>query len=214
MRVGSLAVRMAPQTSMDMLSLDDRAIQLRVPQGNLNLRVRRFRATGFIEVATPTGSIVIRQPGSYRISVDAAGDSALVAVRAGGQAEVFTARASVLVRDNEEAEFSGSRGRSSMQPRSSMNSIAGARTATERYDRVASTRYVSAEMTGYEDLDYYGEWRTVGDYGNVWVPKFRADGLGAVPRRSLGLDLAVGLDLGRRPAVGLCAVPLWPLGLA
>jgi hypothetical protein len=80
MRVGSLAVRMAPQTSMDILSLDDRAIQLRVPQGNLNLRVKRLSGDRFIEVATPTGSIVIRQPGSYRISVDPAGDSALVAV--------------------------------------------------------------------------------------------------------------------------------------
>src|SRR6185503_8698955 len=39
-----------------------------------------------------------------------------------------------------------------------------------RHDRVASTRYVPVEMTGYEDLDQYGEWRTVAEYGNVWIP--------------------------------------------
>src|SRR5262245_39451562 len=56
-RVGSLALRMAPQTSMDLLALDDRAIQLRVAQGNLNLRVRRLSGDRFIEVATPTGAV-------------------------------------------------------------------------------------------------------------------------------------------------------------
>src|SRR5688572_26251284 len=108
MRVGSLGVRMAPQTSMDVLSLDDRAFQLRVAQGNVHLRVRRLPSDRIIEVATPTGAVVIRQPGSYRINVDNSGDFAIVAVRGGGQAEVFTADASLLVRDNEEAEFSGS----------------------------------------------------------------------------------------------------------
>jgi hypothetical protein len=169
MRVGSLAVRMAPQTSMDILSLDDRAIQLRVPEGNVNLRVRRLSGDRFIEIATPTGSVVIRQPGSYRVSVDPNGDSALVAVRAGGQAELFTAGASVILRDNEEAELSGAR--PELFAASQLDEFdRWAADRDQRLDRVASTRYVSSEMTGYEDLDYYGEWRTVADYGNVWVP--------------------------------------------
>src|SRR5205085_11868393 len=37
-------------------------------------------------------------------------------------------------------------------------------------DRVASTRYVSPQMTGYEDLDRYGSWRTLPEYGAVWTP--------------------------------------------
>jgi hypothetical protein len=36
--------------------------------------------------------------------------------------------------------------------------------------------------------------------------------LGTISRRSLGLDRALGMDVGGRPAVGVCAVPLRPLG--
>jgi hypothetical protein len=33
-----------------------------------------------------------------------------------------------------------------------------------------SARYVSTEMTGYEDLDAYGHWQQVPGYGPVWYP--------------------------------------------
>ena len=45
------------------------------------------------------------------------------------------------------------------------------------------------------------------------VPARRAAGMGAVPLRTLVLDRSVGLDVGRRCAVGLCAVSLWSLGV-
>ena len=31
-------------------------------------------------------------------------------------------------------------------------------------------RYVSDDVIGYEDLDDYGGWRPVPDYGTVWFP--------------------------------------------
>ena len=69
-------------------------------------------------------------------------------------------------------------------------------------ERVVATRYVSPEMTGAEDLDRYGDWQQTPDYGPIWVPTSVAVGLGALPRRPLGLGAAVGLDLGRRRAWG------------
>jgi hypothetical protein len=33
-----------------------------------------------------------------------------------------------------------------------------------------SPRYVSREMTGYEELEPYGRWETLDDYGPVWFP--------------------------------------------
>jgi hypothetical protein len=40
----------------------------------------------------------------------------------------------------------------------------------QRYERSASARYVSQDMVGSADLDAYGTWRTVANYGPVWVP--------------------------------------------
>ncbi len=41
LHVGPTAVRMGPQTSFDVLNLDDRTMQLRLGQGSINLRARR-----------------------------------------------------------------------------------------------------------------------------------------------------------------------------
>src|SRR5262249_279821 len=42
--------------------------------------------------------------------------------------------------------------------------------------RSASARYVSRDIPGYEDLDEYGYWRDVPDYGPVWYPSAVYDG--------------------------------------
>src|SRR6185437_8968997 len=36
---------------------------------------------------------------------------------------------------------------------------------------LAARRYISPEMTGYEDLDDHGSWRTEADVGPVWYPQ-------------------------------------------
>ena len=68
------------------------------------------------------------------------------------------------------------------------------------------------EMTGADDLDRYGQWQQSPDYGPLWAPTDVPRRMGALQRRPLGLDPALGLDLGRRCALGLRAVPLRPLG--
>src|SRR5271163_3704404 len=37
--------------------------------------------------------------------------------------------------------------------------------------------------------------------------------MGTLQRRPMDLPIPVGMDLGRRCAVGICSLPLWPLGL-
>src|SRR5271168_1411633 len=44
------------------------------------------------------------------------------------------------------------------------------------------------------------------------VPACNFAGMGSVSLWPLGLDLAVGMDLGGRCDLGICAIPLWPLG--
>src|SRR5215467_14494633 len=40
-----------------------------------------------------------------------------------------------------------------------------------RWDHSVSSRYVSDDVVGYEDLDEHGGWRSVPEYGNVWFPR-------------------------------------------
>src|SRR6516162_11593872 len=39
-----------------------------------------------------------------------------------------------------------------------------------RWEHSQSARYVSDDVVGYEDLDEYGGWRPVPEYGTVWFP--------------------------------------------
>src|SRR5262245_36879433 len=109
MHVGSLAIRMDSLTSLDILNLDDRALQLRLAQGSVNVRVRRAVAGESVEIATPGAAVVLTRPGAYRMSVDPQGSVSSVAVRGGGQAELFGPNGSLLVSDGQQATIAGSR---------------------------------------------------------------------------------------------------------
>ena len=64
---------------------------------------------------------------------------------------------------------------------------------------------------GLNDLDYYGDWQNVSGYGNAWRPRVDA---GWAPYQTgyWQNDYPYGLNLGFVRAVGLRALPLWPLG--
>jgi hypothetical protein len=173
LHVGSTAVRLAPRTNLDILTLDDHALQLRLTQGDVNVRVREV-SDDAIEINTPSGAVLLEQPGSYRISTLPSDDATSVIVHA-GRAQVLTQHSAFPVHANQQVTLRGTDGVPS--------EIVGAnRDAFDRWsaeldkreDRVAATRYVSPHMTGYEDLDTYGTWRTMPEYGAVWVPTVAA----------------------------------------
>jgi hypothetical protein len=79
-------------------------------------------------------------------------------------------------------------------------------------DGSVSARFVSSGMTGYEELDRNGSWSESVEYGPcgrraMSVPTGRPTATAA------GSGWRMGLDLGRQRAMGLCAIPLWPLGV-
>jgi hypothetical protein len=175
LHVGSTAVRFGSFTQLDVLDLDDERIQLRLSQGVINVRVRELDAHELVEIATPAGAALLTAPGSYRIAADPESQATYVSVNS-GEAEILTPLQTFVVPPGQLAVLSAG-GPASFQ-------IAGQPDDFDRWsadrdrleDRVTSTRYVSSYMTGYEDLDRHGSWRTVAEYGPVWVPARVAPG--------------------------------------
>jgi hypothetical protein len=173
LHVGSTAVRLAPRTNLDILSLDDHTLQLRIAQGAVNVRVREV-ADDAIEIDTPSGAVLLEEPGSYRVSTLASDDTTNVIVHS-GRAQVLTQHSAFSVHANQQVTLRGSDGAPSEIADATMDAFD--RWSTEldkREDQVAAARYVSPQMTGYEDLDAYGTWRTMPEYGAVWVPTVSA----------------------------------------
>lgn len=171
--VGSTAVRLAPRTNVDVMTLDDDTLQLRLAQGDLNIRVRDV-SDDDIEVSTPNGAVLLEQAGSYRISTDPSGDATSVVVHY-GRAQVLAPHGSTSVRAGQHVTLRGAEGVPSEIAAARMDAFdSWSAELDRREDQIAATRYVSPHMTGYEDLDAHGTWRTMPEYGAVWVPRVSA----------------------------------------
>ena len=81
--IGSTAVRLAPQTSVTLLDLDDRTTQLRLSEGTVIVRLRHLDDGDLVEVDTPNLAFDLQRTGEYRIDVDSAGNVTNVAVWSG-----------------------------------------------------------------------------------------------------------------------------------
>ncbi|MBP8080950.1 MAG: hypothetical protein KAY12_02230, partial [Arenimonas sp.] len=171
LQVGSAAIRLDQETSLEILELNDRLVQLDLSQGSLNLRVRRLYPGQEFEVATPSLAFVIDRPGSYRIDVDprygrttvvvwkgagvAYGDSGQFPVRAGDAVSFYG-------NDLRDYDLFGLP-RMDQFDRYCLD-------RDRRLERSMSLRYMGDDVVGYSDLDDYGYWRSTPGYGNVWYP--------------------------------------------
>src|SRR5689334_20240721 len=178
LHLGYAVIRLSDHTGFSFLNLTDDTTQLRLTEGTLNIRVRRLGDDETFEVDTPNLALSILRPGSYRINVNEAGDATIVAVR-DGQGEITGGGSAYTVHAREEGNFSGTD-----QLDADIQRVQGDGDDFDQwcYDRdrsaehSASARYVSDDVVGYEDLDQYGGWRPVPEYGNVWFPNTVAVG--------------------------------------
>jgi len=171
LHVGSTSVRMGPETSLTFLQLDDRTAQFRLSEGSMILRVRHLDDDDLVEVDTPNAAFSVLKNGEYRIDVDRDGNETYITAWH-GRGEVTGGGSSYVVVGGQRSRFFGT---DSLNydiadiPRSDdFDDWAFDRDGRE--DRADASNYVSQEMTGYEDLDDYGRWRYVSDYGPVWIP--------------------------------------------
>ena len=177
LHVGSTAIRMSSETSLTFLELDDQTTQLKLSQGTILLRVRHLDDDDLFEVDTPNLAFTISRIGEYRINVNAAGDQTITTVYR-GRGEVTGGGASYDVIAGQRATFNGTdqldHEIDQLPPQDDFDTWAFNRDEIE--DRADSSNYISPETTGYEDLDEYGHWRYVADYGPVWAPAAVAPG--------------------------------------
>ncbi|UUZ71825.1 hypothetical protein LP415_24180 [Polaromonas sp. P1(28)-8] len=172
LHIGSTAVRMSEQTSLDFLALDDDVVQLRLAQGTLRLRVRTLFEGQSLEVNTPNLAFVISQPGDYRLDANLATDTTRVVVQSGGGTVYGDSGLPVTLASQQQASFTGTQltpGAPGSTVLDSFDLWALERDRLE--DQSVSARYVPREVTGYQQLDLYGDWSQDPTYGAVWLPR-------------------------------------------
>lgn len=170
-------LRLSDNATAKIANLNRTTIQVQVGQGLVTYNVLR-NAQATSEIDTPNAAIHPDGPGEYRILVNSDAETQ-VTIRS-GSADVSTPQGSTHVdqgqlitvagTDNPEYKTTSAPGRDDWDSwnneRNHKISSAGSWQKTDPY------------YTGSEDLDTYGAWSEIPDYGPVWTP---AQGPGWAP---------------------------------
>jgi len=190
--------RLDPNTSLDVVSLDNRRTQLALRDGSAMFDVGYLEPDEIFEVATPRGAVAFAEPGLYNLGFDGDGN-VLVSVLSGlaqvaglggtgeinkgeiltllGQtaAEVVLSRlngddAGYMVDDYYSSQYSDYDGR------------------YENYDAYledpfyydpsrenVSYQYANPMIPGLNDLSNHGDWQNIDGYGYAWRPRVEED---------------------------------------
>jgi Family of unknown function (DUF6600) len=166
--------RLGSHTAFQFLNLDDRLAQVRLSEGMLNVHVRNIDQG--IEIDTPNQAFTVKRPGDYRVDTNPNTLESYITVREGegqvtgpgGAFTIYGGQQAVVAGQNQNARY-----RVYQAP--AYDSFDQWAMSRERlYERYAHARYVSDEMVGYEDLDEYGSWRPMPQYGEMWFPAVAA----------------------------------------
>jgi hypothetical protein len=163
-------VRLGARTDFAALNLTEDTKQFSLRSGVASIRIRRLSESEIFEIDTPNAAVIFEGPGAYRLDVDEDGFTR-VAVRS-GSATVAAGGGQIPLYAGEGIEIEGID-----EPRYDIVTLvrpdAWDQWVSERdgrQTRTRSYRYVSADIVGADDLDEYGQWEQVRDYGWVWSP--------------------------------------------
>lgn len=164
-------------TELALLNHEEHYIQFKLTRGLVSFDIRSLAVDDVVEVDTPDGVFVIEQPGYYRVEVGS--NETRFITRRGGRATLTTADGrSLSIYPSEEIVITAGDpvqvATYAAPPEDGWD-----RWNDERSDRIGesvSARYLPPDVYGAEDLDYYGYWRVMPDYGPVWIPRSVAPG--------------------------------------
>jgi hypothetical protein len=170
-RIGAQTIDLAGNTEIDVVRLDQQVMQIALPQGRIALHLRQLGDGSSAEIDIPRGGVWLLQPGLYDINAGTADQPARIMVFE-GSARFVGGALDQGIKATEAAVISGTDTLTATLERVAPDAfVQWCRARDYREQRLAAPYHISPGMTGYEELDSYGTWRTSADYGEVWYPR-------------------------------------------
>jgi hypothetical protein len=171
LHLGSATMQVGSESHLGFTELDDDAAQMILMQGTLNARVRELETGENFEIDTPNLAMRASQPGDYR--VDVSGDGITRVIVRSGLATVYgDGGHSLRLGPGQEISVSGRTLAQVADPfggRDAFDQWVAER--NQREDQSVAARHIPRSVIGYSQLDAYGSWDTVPEYGAVWYPR-------------------------------------------
>ncbi len=189
--------RLNPNTSLDVIALNDERTQLALRDGSAMFDVGYLDSGDLFEVATPYGAVDFQQPGLYNVGIDngqvlvsvLSGLAQVVGLGGSGQinkGELLTLLGSTAADvvlsqlDGRDAGYAVDDYYAYQYPRyydgryRDYNAYLNDPYYFDPYRRNVSYQYANSYIPGLYDLDYYGDWQNVDGYGYSWAPRVDA----------------------------------------
>ena len=166
-------LRLDERTEAQVADLEQNKIQLQLASGLVDLSVLNGTQAD-MEVDTPNMGVHPLAPGFYRIQVNSPSETLLVVEQ--GEAEVLTNDGSSKVEPGQIIQIHGTD-----HPEYKIDPAPGRddfdKWAMDRDQQIQGAQawqHTGPEYTGSSDLDAYGQWNEVPDYGWCWTPEVDA----------------------------------------
>ncbi len=167
---GGAYIRLAAGSELSALNLTEETKQFSVQVGVASFQVRRLGEDETFEVDTPNAAVTFERPGDYRVEVDDRGNTRISVRR--GSATAAAGGGQIPLNAGEMIEVDGIDAPRydivALGPLDGWDQWVSSREG--RIDNARSYRYVSADIVGVDDLDEYGRWEDVPQYGWCWTP--------------------------------------------
>ena len=167
---GGSVVRLAGRTDLQALNLTGAMKQFSLTLGTASFQVRRLADDEIFEVDTPNAAVTFERPGDYRVDVDDDGNTRVQVRR--GRAMAAAGGGQVALSAGDEMDIEGTE-----RPRYDIVALPRPdgwdQWVAQRDQQLAQARsyaYVTADIAGVEDLDQYGRWQQIPEYGWTWSP--------------------------------------------
>jgi Family of unknown function (DUF6600)/FecR protein len=164
-------LRLSDSSQATIASLTQNDIQVQLGQGIANYDVfKNSEATA--EIDTPNAAVhPAREDGSYRVALLPNGDTEVIVRK--GEAEVSTPQGSTHVARGQMITVHGADPNTQYQIADAPPNDSWDRWNSDRDNVIQDAQawnHTDRYYTGAQDLDAYGRWTNVPDYGSVWIP--------------------------------------------
>ena len=164
-------LRLGPNSTVNVANLTRKNIQIQLSQGILNYTVSKD-GEAEPEIDTPNVSVhPSHHDGVFRIEVRPDGDTVVIVRK--GEAQIATPQGSTEVNAGDMATIRGDATEAQYRIASAPDRDDWDQWNNDRDHLIQSANswhHTNRYYTGTHDLDAYGRWEKVQDYGDVWVP--------------------------------------------
>jgi hypothetical protein len=169
---GGNFVRIGRRSYLSALTLTYDTKQFYLGNGAATVNIRRLDPDEIFEIDTPNVAVTLETAGQYRVEVDEDGNTRVIVRR--GTATVAADGRQVTV-ERAEMRIYGTEDRLQYETVGLGPIDAFDRWVDERqgrFERAYSSayQYADEEIVGVEDLDQYGRWEDIPEYGRAWTP--------------------------------------------